>query len=364
MKNIIVTGAGGGGSNNLIRAFRASEHRVKIIGTNLDRSFLARSMADHNFLIPPSSRTDDYVRAINTIIDREEIDLIVPSNDTEVEAISACRGRLDAPTFLPSVPALKLCRDKLALSAHLKDRGIPAPHSLPIESREGLPGLFEALGGGPLAWCRLRGGTGSRATLPVRNAQQLEFWLDYWRDMYNIAPGSFTLCEYLPGRDFACQTLWKDGKLLLAKTCERLVYLFGANTPSGTMSTPSFGKLVNIPEVNDVCERAVKAVDPEASGVFSIDLKENADRVPHVTEINAGRFFRISPVMNLSGRYNMAGLFLSLAFGKTVSVEPGSRFNDIGDEDTFWICDIEDIPSVITNSEIESRYERLDLDNS
>ena len=37
----------------------------------------------------------------------------------------------------------------------------------------------------------------------------------------------FLLCEYLPGRDYAVQSLWHEGELIQAKTCERLEYLFG-----------------------------------------------------------------------------------------------------------------------------------------
>ena len=37
------------------------------------------------------------------------------------------------------------------------------------------------------------------------------------------------IAEYLPGRDFFCQSLWQDGHLVLVKTCERVAYFGGEN---------------------------------------------------------------------------------------------------------------------------------------
>ena len=52
------------------------------------------------------------------------------------------------------------------------------------------------------------------------------------------------LAEYLPGRDFFCQTLWRDGRLMLVKTCERISYFAAENTPSGVSSLYSLAKTV------------------------------------------------------------------------------------------------------------------------
>src|SRR6185436_16299755 len=75
---------------------------------------------------------------------------------------------------------------------------------------------------------------------PARAGPQLDRLLA--RDA-RVSTASFTLSEYLPGRDFAAQGLWRDGELLLLKVCERLSYFGGGSQPSGTSSTPALGKL-------------------------------------------------------------------------------------------------------------------------
>src|SRR5205823_3055329 len=98
-----------------------------------------------------------------------------------------------------------------------------------------------------------------------------------------------TLSEYLPGRDFNVQGLWRDGKIILIKMCERLSYLDGENRPSGMSSTPAVAKTLRDDLVLDLCERAINVIAPNASGVFNLDLKQDVSRDARITEINAGR---------------------------------------------------------------------------
>ena len=61
----------------------------------------------------------------------------------------------------------------------------------------------------------------------MRRPEQAQAWILYWEEMRDVPASSFTLSEYLPGRDFLCQSLWKDGALVLANTFERLSYSGG-----------------------------------------------------------------------------------------------------------------------------------------
>ena len=49
---VLVTGAGSGGSNNLIRGIRHGAYPVRIVGSNADRYALAQSLADKNYALP------------------------------------------------------------------------------------------------------------------------------------------------------------------------------------------------------------------------------------------------------------------------------------------------------------------------
>ena len=76
--------------------------------------------------------------------------------------------------------------------------------------------------------------------------------------MRHIRPGSFTLSEYLPGRDFCVQSLWKNGVLILTKIAERIVYM-DSGSPSGVSSMPALAKTAHEPKAIDACTRAVRA---------------------------------------------------------------------------------------------------------
>src|SRR5439155_17760718 len=102
---------------------------------------------------------------------------------------------------------------------------------------------------------------------------------------------------------------------------------------------PSVARTVHREDVNEVASRAIRAVDPAATGVFCIDLKEEEHGSPLVTEINAGRFFTTSNFLAEAGA-NMPYDYVRLAFGERLehlrtfnAVEPGPswvRLIDMG----------------------------------
>lgn len=356
---LLVTGCGGGGSNNLIRALRAARLEVTVIGTNAEQTCLARSLADTNYLIPWASDEESYLDSLNEVIDRHGVDLVVPTNETEIAVISRRRTDLDADIFLPPDASIRLCQDKYQFYVTLGAENCEVPEVHPLDDLDNIEQAMDQLPGQETYWCRMREGTGSKGALPVSDPEQIRQWVEYWHQARGVPLEQFILCEYLPGRDFAVQTLWAHGELIISKACERVEYLMGSSTPSGRISTPRVGRLVDEPEVHRVCEHIVCAVDDQPHGLYAIDLRENADGVPCVTEINAGRFFRISPAMNFSGDFNIAELFLDCALGETPSVPEHATSGDIGSEETLYLCHIDELPELVTESQLRDSYEDL-----
>src|SRR5262249_35947868 len=64
----------------------------------------------------------------------------------------------------------------------------------------------------------------------------------------------------------------------------------------------------------------IRLLDERVSGVFSVDLKENASGVPCVTEINAGRFSSATNIFDLVGEHNMVSTFVRLARGESIKL--------------------------------------------
>jgi carbamoyl-phosphate synthase large subunit len=130
--------------------------------------------------------------------------------------------------------------------------------------------------------------------------------------------------------------------MLVADTYERLAYFGVANIPSGVTSFSALAKTVREPAVVELCREAIRRLAPRASGAFSIDTKEDALGVPHITEINAGRLFlsmtAFDPVLRQS---------ISLSFVRAALGEPLRLWSDYQpSEDYYMVRDMDVHPGV------------------
>jgi hypothetical protein len=338
---LLISGAGTPASNNLIRSLRAGDPFLRIAGCHSDRFVLRRSEADQRYLVPLSSHAA-FGDALRWTIEVEKIDLLIPTSDADVRALSRLRRRIPCRLFLPRHATIEVCQDKYELSILLRKGGIPAPLTYPVTDLGRIGGLFRRLPSRSRVWCRMRTGSGSMGAIPVTRPEQARSWIRHWQAMRHVPVESFTLSEYLPGRDFGCQSLWKDGTLIMIKTYERLSYLGMGGNPGQVSSVATLAKTVREPRVVDICVRAMRALDPRASGVFSVDLKENSDGVPCITDVNVGRFSSATAVYDLTGKHNMAITYVHLALGERVGLQDEY---DVA-EDYYVLRDVDMPPSV------------------
>ena len=317
---LLFTSAGNAPGNNLARSLRAGAEPVFIVGCNDDRFILKKSDADKNYLVPPVNHPE-WGPALRSIVEAEGLDLVVPTVDSDPDNLSRVRKHLGDHLFLPRASVLEICRNKDRLISLLCDNGIDAPASHQVKDLRHIARIFQQLKGGRPLWCRVRNGAGALGALPVRTPEHARNWIRYWKDMRDVPVSAFMLSEYLPGRDFGCQSLWKDGELVLIKTYERLSYLGTGSQPAQVSSVAALAKTVFEPKIVETCTRAIRLLDAKVSGVFSVDLKEDARGVPCITEINAGRFSSATNIFDLVGKHNMAKSFVRLAQGLPVDIE-------------------------------------------
>lgn len=326
-RRILITSAGSGPSNNLMRSILHDDASTVLVGCHSDRFELKQSRGQRNFLLPPldsqPGRFRKFEQALRSVVARARVNLVIPGNDRDALAIAKLHERSPLPCrlFLPAVKTIALCQDKYALNALLRDGGIPVPRTYPISDRASLLAAWRALRPRDLLWCRIRRGAGSKGATKVRDADQAWSWISYWHTMRGVPVEDFTLSEFLPGRDYNVQGIWTEGRLVLIKMCERLSYLNADQHPSGMASTPALAKTVwEVPAI-EACEGSVRMIDPSAHGVFNFDLKEDETGVPCITEINAGRFAMITNLYDLTGRHNMVGTYARLACGGNVHID-------------------------------------------
>jgi carbamoyl-phosphate synthase large subunit len=344
---VLVTGAGTGSSANLIRALRTMAPKPHVVGVNDDRFVLKLSIADVSYLSPdPASR--GFTGALLDVIKRERINVVVATDDNAVKALSDHRRRYPIDLLLPRRGTIDLCQDKYALNVFLRRRNIPAPRTFEVRSLRGLERIFASFSHQGLLWCRARHGSRSLAATPVATIEQARAWITQWRDLQGVKVSDFTLSEYLPGRHFIVQSVWHEGRLLRAQAIEVLSYFAAGNNPSGVFSLSCLAKTVVAPEALKGALGAVQALEKAPSGAFFVELKEAADGVPSITEINAGRFPSGVTALLAIGNDNMIAAFAATAIGQPVLItEPyGSPL------EYYMVRDIDVIPGVFAAAEL------------
>jgi hypothetical protein len=107
------------------------------------------------------------------------------------------------------------------------------------------------------------------------------------------------------------------------------------------MGTPAVQRTVHDEAVNRIGTEAVLAVDHRFSGIASVDLKENRQGVPCVTEINPGRMFTTSCFFSFASNVlrkdffaNIPYLYTKLAYKETIPDLP--KYNVLP-ADVYWI---------------------------
>lgn len=318
-KRLLVTEAGTGASEFLIRHLRAGNGGVFISGSHSDPFYLRKSAANRRWVVPPAS-DPRFAATVRRIVVEDRIDAIIPNADDSVVALSAARRQLPRRLFLPRHDTVTICQDKYRLNRLLGARGVPVPRTFPVRGLSSIGSIFRRLGSPRRVWCRIRTGSMSFGAAPVDTPSQARAWIRYWAEVRRIPATTFTLSEYLPGRDFACLMLWKAGRLIVAKTCERLSYFFGGSQPSGRSSMAGLSRTVREPRVVEVCAQAIRALDPKASGAFSVDLRANADGEPCITEINAGRLIAQAILLDGAGTHSLTLTYARLALGEPVTL--------------------------------------------
>lgn len=330
MSNILVLGCGGPASHNFIDAVNQVKHDHTFVGVDINPYMLALSPLEKKYHVD-KSKIRSYTAFLNEIIEKEKIDFIHPQPDAEVKAIlyDLIEINPSVKTFLPDYDVVTTCQDKAATFATLYEAGVPVPatYEASEENIKAALQLYEKI------WLRARKGAGSKAALPITSLLQAQGWLDYW-DKKKVLVKDFMISEFLPGKEYAWQSLWHNGELVCSQARERVEYFAGNLMPSGQSSSPSVARTVTQDNLDETGQAAVRAVAQVPHGVFCIDLKENSQGVPCVTEINAGRFFTTSNFFAHAG-LNMPEMYLELGLTGEFQDRPG-RTDNLPD-DLYWL---------------------------
>ena len=329
-KRILVTGAGGSPGANFIASLRLEkDDNLYLVGADINKQHLELTKGVDAKYILPKADSPEYFDKLNKIIEREKIDFVHSQPEQEVWEISHNKEKVKAKTLFPDPSTLKITYNKSKLNKILKNSGVRVPRSLRLNSKRKIQNALDKfLKDQNRVWLRAVRGGGSRAALPINTLLQAEGWIDYWTKLRGLKLKDFMISEFLPGKEFAFQSIWYEGQLITSMVRERVEYLFGHLFPSGQSSSPSIAKTVHRDDVNELATKAILSVDKKATGIFCADIKEDYKDRPCVTEINAGRFFTTSINFSTAG-LNMPYYYVLMGMGLKNELPKLPKYNGI-----------------------------------
>ena len=134
-------------------------------------------------------------------------------------------------------------------------------------------------------WIRATEGTSGFGSYKVESFNDLERWVTINKNIKK-----YIASEFLSGRNLVCKLLYFEGKLLRAACGERVSYIMDKVSPSGITGNTAYGKVTSD---KLALKTSIQAMDllfeksnSKKHGMFSVDLKENSDGHPKITEVN------------------------------------------------------------------------------
>jgi len=344
MKKILVTGAGGPAGVNFLRSLNSVEEKMELYGTdiNIYHKEFSKPWTKEMFIVPRATSAE-YIPKINEIIESKQIEFVHPQPDIEVSIISENREKFNAMTYLPKKETIRILQDKFKSADIWKDKGFPSVKAIEIRIQNldtDIEKALELLG--PKIWLRAKRGAGGIGSTPVENVDTGINWIKYW--LSRGKKWEFIAQEFLPGRNIAFQSIFKEGELITSQARERIEYIYPYLAPSGVTGTPIVAKTIHNDDVNKMATQAVLTIDSQATGVFCVDMKGDKGGNICPTEINAGRFFTTSNFFSTASKKynvpkaNMPYILIKLAYDE--KIPEGPKYNVLP-KDLFWIRHID-----------------------
>ena len=340
MKRILVTGAGGPAGINFVKSLQIVPEKMFLVGTEANKHFIHLVSTDKKYLVPKATEAG-YIDKLNALAQKENIEFLHAQTDIEVQVVSENRGKLKTEVFLPSKKTVRACQDKLEATRTWQRKGIPVAGFKELRKESDIESAFEELGK-PI-WIRATHGAGGVGSTPAHNVETAASWINYWKA--RKVGWRFIAQQHLPGRNVAFHSLWKDGELVTSMSRERLEYIYPHLAPSGITGTPAVQRTVHDEAINKTGTDAVLSIDPHFNGIACVDLKQNKEKVPCVTEINAGRMFTTSFFFSYASKTlrkdhhaNIPYLYVKIAFKEKIPNIP--RYNVLP-ENLYWIRHID-----------------------
>ena len=283
-----------GGSGMAIAAIKALkwDKKLKIFSADANKLAAGLYLSHKGYVVPPFDNSSFY-STIKKIIEKERMDVIIPSLDTILLEFSQKRKEFEeigAKVLVSEPNTISVTRDKWKTYNKLKDV-IPLPKSFIRKDDVDI--------GFPLI-IKPRDGSGSKNVYRVTSNDELKFF-------YERTPNPI-IQEYLEGKEYTVDCLADmDGNLLLCIPRERIETKSGISTK---------GKIIKDERLEGMAKKITSSI--KFFGPFFFQAKEDKRGIPKLTEINP----RISGTMSLSSSSgpNIHSLAVRICMGEKVKI--------------------------------------------
>ena len=341
---ILITGACAVSARSVLRSLKMSPifSSAEYIGWDMCSLLygLYEGLFDRIYKVPAVSDSS-YRSVAEKILKNEKPDavIVVP----EVEVLYWSKNPFDVPHIVPPVGFSELVISKERLFDALKDtRLIPRHMSVTSDEIES-PEFVNTLGF-PV-WIRdgAAGTASAKGAFKATDYEDLRAWVKI-----NKGISQFQLSEFLPGSNYGCFCLFKDGRLIKMCQAERIEYIMAKVAVSGITGNTAKGRLINNDAVKNTAVAAIERIctitGEKMNGLVVVDMKCDNDNNPVVTEINI-RHVAYSSSFATAG-FNISEYQLLLALGRDSEISGDvERLFPVGN---LILRDVDGLPVYIT----------------
>ncbi|HMQ06355.1 MAG TPA: hypothetical protein PKC30_03590 [Saprospiraceae bacterium] len=285
---VLLCGVGGPTPIGMAKSLRFKYPDINLIGADGNRFApgLYRENLFNKCILTPYTRQQDYWAVLEKVIEKEKIDFAFIVPETEVLAWSQrmMDHQLPCLSLIPDFEVATFIFNKKDLAEFLYEKDLSAKTvSINHPKKDEIVALGNILK--YPYWVRLNKTAGALGAMKIHHSGDLQPWL-------KMFPGNadFIASEYLPGRNYACKLLYIHGELILGAAAERIEYLLPNLSPTKITGMCARGRLLNNHELLHRAHRAMTLIyhrfEKPIHGMFTVDMKENKNGVPMITEIN------------------------------------------------------------------------------
>lgn len=353
MKKILLAGAGGAPTENVVKSLIESKNKYTLLGMGSEALDLIQSSVEKKFLVPYAT-DKNYEKQLLSLLRMEKPDLVHFQNDIEILEASKIRDKIVSTgtnLFMPSHETIEKCVNKWTSYTIWAKNNVPVPRTILIKDKSDLRLAFKELSdeNGKI-WLREVVGGGAKGALPTNNYDFAKLWIDRYQGW-----GRFTAAELLTPDSVTWLSIWYEGELIVAQTRKRVSWNFGNRTLSGVTGITGVGMTTSNQLVTEIALKAILSIDRTPHGIFGVDMTYDKKGVPNLTEINISRFFTTVFFFTEAG-LNMPEIFLELALnGKKPKLK--DKINPLPDG-LLWVRGMDKAPLLTSFKEVNERIIR------